>query len=641
MSVTRAVGIVVVMGCVAVMSASAASPSAKAPRIVAARVQDTDRDGQADRVALTYSSRIRHVRDRDGRYPLAVAGYRIRFVGAASGRTLPIALVERGRPDTFARPSIRYRRTRLQPVRGLTRIEAVAQLFRAARPHGNAAPTPPPLAPPAPPATPPGPPTPLDGDGDGTPDTQDCAPRNPAVHPKAADLPDLTFLDSNCDGIDGTEKDAVFASPLGKDTDPGTREKPMRQIDAAVRAAVGKRRYVLAAAGNYSRVDLATGVGVFGGYVADRWSVRSTSLVTLIEGAPEAILATGVTDVELQLLSAKGDVPVGTPGASAYGVRAVGGASLRLRQVIVSAAAGAPGRAGTPGAPGAEGGSGAQGSQGACDSNVKAPGGMGGTSRTGRDGGKGGDGRYEERGQDGAPGVVGTPGGKGGKDGIAGVDGSPGASGTPGAAGPGSAGGSGSPERASSSWRGMDGIEGIYGAPGNGGGGGGAGGGQDDLTSINGTGNAGGGGGGGGAGGRGGGGGLAGGGSFGIYLYNSSVAVTGGSITAGNGGVGGRGGDGGLGGRGGSGGPGRRYCPNEIASGARGGNGGAGGHGGGGGGGAGGPSIGIIKLGAATANLSLSDTKVAFGSPGAGGAIGSAVAGGSSAAAGLAQAIYP
>ena len=288
MSVTRAVsGVVVVVGCVAVVSASAATPAKKAPRIVAALMRDADRDGRADGVALTYSARIRHARDRDGRYPLVVKGYRIRFVGAASGRTLALALVEKGEPDAAARPAIRYRRTRLQPVTGLDADRGRGAALRAARPHGN---QPSPTAAGASraasaPAA--GPPTPLDGDGDGTLDAQDCAPRDAAVHPGAADLPDLGFVDSNCDGIDGTEKDAIFASPPGNDADPGTKAKPKRQIQAAVVAATLASEYVLAAAGSYGRVDAATRVGVYGGYDGANWSRRAA--VTRRSPAPPRV----------------------------------------------------------------------------------------------------------------------------------------------------------------------------------------------------------------------------------------------------------------------------------------------------------------------------------------------------------------
>ena len=69
------------------------------PRIVAAAMQDADRDFRADSVRLTYSQPIRHARDRDRVYPFAVSGYVVRSVGAASGRALVVTLVEKGSAD--------------------------------------------------------------------------------------------------------------------------------------------------------------------------------------------------------------------------------------------------------------------------------------------------------------------------------------------------------------------------------------------------------------------------------------------------------------------------------------------------------------------------------------------------------------
>jgi len=211
------IGLLVVPSAVFVVASSAATVPPKPPRIVSAAMQDSDRDARADSVRLTYSVRIRHARDRDGRYPFSVAGYRIRSVGAASGKTLVVVLVEHAQPDPQARPALSYRRTRLQPVKGLTGLQAAVQLYRSPQPHRHPVPT-----------APPPPPAPADTDGDGTLDAQDCAPQNAAIHPGAPDVPDLAFVDSNCDGIDGTEKDVIFASPQGSDADPGTRAKPKR-----------------------------------------------------------------------------------------------------------------------------------------------------------------------------------------------------------------------------------------------------------------------------------------------------------------------------------------------------------------------------------------------------------------------------
>ena len=486
-------GVMIMVGFVTMVAAAeAAAPDRKAPRIVAARLLDADRDFRADRARVSFSERVRHVADRDGRYPFTVAGYRIRTVGAASGKTLVLLLVEKATPDPTARPAIRYRRTTKQRVRDLAGNQALTQNFRGTRAHGNA------------PVKPPPPPPPTDSDGDGTLDAQDCAPQNAAVHPKAADLPDLAFVDANCDGLDGTESNAIFVSPLGKDTNSGTKAAPKRQIQAAV-AAAAQGRYVLAAAGAYTHVEARSGVDVYGGYDPANWSTRKSTLTAQIVGSPEGLLADGATDVTLQQLSIRGL----DNGASAYGLRAISNSRLRLLGVTITAGGGAMGAAGTNGAAGLNGSPGLPGKRGACDSNVKAPGGDGGNSPVGRDGGKGGDGKYESRGGDGAAGIVGTPGGKGGVVRVnfgspADRFGKPGQSGATGAAGTRGAGGSSSTELATTTWRGRGGIDGIYGAPGNGGGGGGAGGGQTGSLVVNGTGNGGGGGGGGAAGGRGG-----------------------------------------------------------------------------------------------------------------------------------------
>src|SRR5262245_55468579 len=153
MPVTRGVaGVLVVLAAVGMVSVSAAAPERKAPRprIVAAVMQDADRDARADAVRLTYSARIRHAADRDGRYPFAVSGYRIRWVGAAQGRSLRLVLLEKAKPDPAARPAIRYRPTGAKPVLRLGGTQAAGQLFRKTRAHGHVAPAQSPPAQPPP-----------------------------------------------------------------------------------------------------------------------------------------------------------------------------------------------------------------------------------------------------------------------------------------------------------------------------------------------------------------------------------------------------------------------------------------------------------------------------------------------------------
>jgi hypothetical protein len=295
---TRILAMVVAIGLTAIfVVAPAASPDRKPPRIVAAAMLDVDGDSLADRLRLTYSERVRHPADRDGRYPFEVSGYRIRSVGKASGKALVIVLAEQAQPDPSAAPSLRYRRTRGQPVKDQAGNQAPAQLFRRTKAHRHQ-----PAA--QPPATPTPPPAATDGDGDGTPDTADCAPANASIHPGAADVPDLDFVDSNCDGIDGTERDAIFVAPNGNDANPGTKTKPKRQIQAAIATIVaGNGHYVLVAFGSYSRVALASGIGIYGGYEPSSWVRRDRypNGLPMITGAPEGVLAVGVKDVSFSI----------------------------------------------------------------------------------------------------------------------------------------------------------------------------------------------------------------------------------------------------------------------------------------------------------------------------------------------------
>jgi hypothetical protein len=378
------------------------------------------------------------------------------------------------RLDAGTRPLVRYRRTKEKPVLDRGGNQAFGQTFAGVRALKRVPVVVPPPAPPPPPPNPTAPPD-LDPDRDGYTAPLDCKPSDPGTHPGAEDAPDFGFADTNCDGIDGTEAKAVFVSPRGNDANPGTKDKPKRQIHVAVTAAAMTGRYVLAATGSYGGIVAATGVDIYGGYDQQSWS-RPSEGETEIVGSPEGVLAVGVQNVTLQLLSIRGV----HGGGSAYGIRAINGSSLRVQRVGVTAGSGAAGATGATGAAGRPGGDGQPGAKGACDSDVEAPGGEGGESFVGRYGGKGGDGKYEGDGGAGAAGVVGTPGGKGGAEHgneytiHSGEYGSNGSNGTPGASGPG---GTSTTALATAVWRGQDGREGIYGGPGNGGPGGGGGGG--------------------------------------------------------------------------------------------------------------------------------------------------------------------
>jgi hypothetical protein len=634
-------GVTVSLVAVVLTSGSTAALGTKAPSIVAAAMHDANADGRSDQIVVAYSARIRHPADRDGRFPFAVVGYRIRAVGPARGRTLTIFLRERRAADAAAHPEIDYHRTSLQPVLALDRTQAVAQRFRKTRPRALTKPRPvaTTTASTTTTTTTAAPAAPMDSDRDGVVDSQDCAPHDPGIHPGAVDRPDLGFVDSNCDGVDGTASDAVFASPKGKDSNPGTRDRPKRQIQAAVTAAqLGGKSAVYAAAGSYDRVSIVVAVGIYGGYDPSSWSHRSSSLTTTIAGAPFGVLVEGggpgaTVKADLQLLTIKATADGVSFHGDAEGIRETD-ADVHLDHVTVSAGDGAPGAPGQSGGPpAADGSRGTDGQLGMCDDIVTVSGGKGGApgvlGQSGGDG-AGGDGGYggsytgiytepeDDGGGDGRSGApyhvpfyFDTPGGTGGAGGAAGNPGAPGRNGQPGQYGRQGGGGYGGTNILA------DGSNGQDGGGGSGGGGGGGGGAQVGLFVSDGAGNAGGGGGGGGAPGRKGYGGKHGGGSFGIYLLDSKLVADSSAIRSGNGGAGGAGGAGGFGGNGGPSGDGGRACPGEIGTGGNGGGGGHGGRGGGGGGGAGGPSIGIWQL---SGPVSLNDTTVKIGTGGPAGA---------------------
>ncbi|HET6870513.1 MAG TPA: hypothetical protein VFH80_31660, partial [Solirubrobacteraceae bacterium] len=467
----------------------------------------------------------------------------------------------------------------------------------------------------------------VDSDGDGYPDNLDCAPHDPAVHPGAQDLPDVQFVDSNCDGIDGTAAGAIFVSPIGDDANPGTRTAPKRTFAAAIPAAAAGGKDVYATFGTYTeRLDLRNGVSVYGAYSSD-WTSRGMG-VTRVTGAAEAGSTAGAVAVAisapttLQLVTLAPVAPP-QPGGSSYGLRGAHSPGLRLEYVTAVAARGVDGAPGRAGSAGIAGGAGADGS---------APGGpLGGSSAAGHPGGVGGahgmadlpDGGPGEPGQSTVPDPWGRMGGPGGNAGAGGSDhgsGGRGGFGDSGAfLGDGNGGGAGGPVPGLGIWQTDDGEDGVGGSNGHGGGGGG-GGGADDCLLCSDDGGTGGGGGGGGHGGGAGLGGQGGGGSFGIFLVDSVGArLDHATITASDGGAGGRGGDGAFGGVGGAGGHGSAATGSDASPGGDGGLGGAGGRGGDGGGGAGGPSIAVFGIDAA----SRTATTVRHGLGGAGGAGGS------------------
>ena len=576
--------------------------AAGAPTITAAVALDQNGDDHVDGIQLTYSTKVVHALDKDHSYPFSVAGYKITKVGKAKGTSLTISLKQLAAKDIEATPSVSYAPTGSDPVTSKSGVQAAAQTFTGTQS--------------------------LDPDGDGyTVADGDCAPFDPTIHPGAVDLPDMGFVDSNCDGIDGDAAASVFVSPLGDDSNPGTESQPVASLERgiALAALTVPIRPVLLAARTYDPIALTSttydGLGIYGGYSPSDWS-RSLSNVTTIGGGFgvfPALDVDGAIHLDLQLVDLDGGEGTSFDGNS-YGLFAVDGADVTLEQVTISAPpalGGTNGNAGGAGQAGANGGNAAGTLGGAGGFTSGWAGGAGGNAGTGAGAGV-----------NGTPGS-GPSGGAGGTGGAGtvGAHGTVGGNGSPGPAGANAPGGASTLNAGDGGWVGWGGASGTNGTSGSGGGGGGGGGGLIDPERCTAPGHtcSGGGGGGGGEGGllgQAGAGGSAGGGSIGVYLWDSFVTFVNPSvsscvITTGNGGAGGAGGTGGAGGAGGTGGTGATAIG---GAGGHGGNGGAGGSGGNGGGGEGGPSIGIFVGTGATMTPAVPDCSITIGTSGAGGA---------------------
>ncbi len=424
------------------------------------------------------------------------------------------------------------------------------------------------------------------------------------------DVPDDAFQDTNCDGIDGDESDAVFVSTLGSDTAVGTdRNHPFASLNRAfLELASSPRHFIFIAAGMYLAPTRAwpNGASLVGGYDAAWNRTAASSARALMSGPATGLLISGTAQPTLIERVVMISANAGAPGTSSIGLRLVNtGSSVSLRFVEVNAGHASDGVSGVTGGVGARGLDGYNGSNAPVHQpTICSSGAIGG----GANGLRGGQGGCDAQPSGGAA-QGGTPGGSVGcqaANGAAGWAGGTGAMGTSGSWG------SGYGTFQSDGWwyptSAMEGGSGNPGDRGQGGDGGGGGGKQDcGIFGPWEAGAEGGGGGSGGNGGMGGTGGKPGGASIAMVVVNSNPTFTNVLLTTrggGNGGTGGVGGPGGAGGAGGSGGFGVTNGPGNSGNGGRGGSGGRGGTGGPGGSGQGGPSIGVACVGSVSTVLS-------------------------------------
>ncbi|WP_207010898.1 collagen-like triple helix repeat-containing protein [Nocardioides aromaticivorans] len=569
------------------VTSSAADAANAAPRIVGAAMVDNDKDDRADELRLTYSEPVSHPLDTST-FPFKVTGYTITRIGATTlSRTLRITLAEKAGPDIAAKPSVTYTRTTSQAVRDDLKAQAVAQTFTGTRP--------------------------LDRDGDGYAAT-DCAASDAAINPSATDVPELTFTDADCDGLDGDAATAIFVDPAaGDDVNPGTRTQPVKTLPAAFNLRSGTRTRVLAtglSAPSATVVNVPDGLSVYGGYDST-WKRTATYAST--NGL--AWRVDGASTLELLNIGLGGDQPAlrvhgGTARlnrvklvnsiseTNSIALLVTGNGTVMATDSSITSGSAGSRVVGNKGVNGIPVEAGENGEAGSCDTFNGGAGGVGGGlldsspvaggwgGLGGRAAGDSGDGNP---GDPGSAGATGGTAGKAGDPGKAGGNGAVGAPGTNGAAGVTVKG-----TFASTGWTPARATNGKPGTRGQGGAGGGGGGGQVGLSVVDGVGNGGGGGGEGGYHGGGGDGGNGGYASIAAYVTIGKLVLKSSTVTSGAGGNGGTGGAGGTGMPGGAGGKGGTACLAEVGRGGDGGAGGKGGNGGRGGDGQGGPSIGVF-----------------------------------------------
>lgn len=119
------------------------------------------------------------------------------------------------------------------------------------------------------------------------------------------DLPDrlpsstggASYVDENCDGVDGVMSDAIFVSANAAAGGNGSRTAPLRTLTAGVAALQAQsKRYVLVAEGLYrENVALFDGAQLFGGYSQDFLKRDPRQYTTTWEGvAPTSALVAAV-----------------------------------------------------------------------------------------------------------------------------------------------------------------------------------------------------------------------------------------------------------------------------------------------------------------------------------------------------------
>jgi hypothetical protein len=185
-----------------------------------------------------------------------------------------------------------------------------------------------------------------DGDPGMSSPNSDAGPTNCTPKP-GPDVPDESFADSNCDGIDGEKEKAVFVSPAGIDSAPGSMIAPVQTLTQAVRIAqaTGKDVYVCSATYPESLLIENTGIRIYGGYDCAKQWARTTALAVVSPLSGKPLRAKNVRSLYLEGLHLK--APNGFQfGESAIAAVIQDSASVVLKRSILEAGDGAKGRPG-------------------------------------------------------------------------------------------------------------------------------------------------------------------------------------------------------------------------------------------------------------------------------------------------------
>lgn len=407
-----------------------------------------------------------------------------------------------------------------------------------------------------------------DGGPDGsTADSSTDAGRDADPPPPGCDTPNEPLKNPEKCLVDTL---GVYVSPTGDNANPGTKAKPVKTIEAALKVDNSQKR-ILVCEGEYGgSVEITQEISIVGGLACDFTKAGARAKIVASQPGYAIKMAKVTAPVllsDIEVIGANGKAA----GESSIGVFVSESQDVKLVRARIEAGDGAdaaskkdgnytyPDAALLKGADAVNGGTG--GATGACPGGGSSTGGAGGAA-----------------GFDGKAANPTPPGGAAGTVSSCQADSKGGANGTAGQEGATNPGAAKNGTLDANGWAGVSGASGAAGGAGGGGGGGGG------YTG------AGGGGGAGGCGGEGGKGGTPGGSSFALVSYASSVAISGSELIAKAAKAGGAGGAGQPGQSG-------EFGGNRSGGACNGGNGAKGGDGGGGGGGAGGIAAGIAWSG--------------------------------------------